>query len=208
LIVTTDGAQGGAHTSIPRGPELARVRADETRCAAEALGIQPPILLDFPDAKLGDYTDDPTRLFRLTQEIYQHLQPLSPDALISWGPDGATGHPDHRLTSDIVTQLVRSGAPGIPQHLFYASLPASGMLAINPGRGVPPYLIPQAKYFTVHVPFTEKDFDAARRAMSCHRTQFTEDVVQRVVDAARSEWKGALPLVPFVATDAGTVLLR
>ena len=53
MIIVTDGAQGGAHTSIPRGPELARVRADEARCAADALGVHPPILLGFPDAELG-----------------------------------------------------------------------------------------------------------------------------------------------------------
>ena len=45
LIIATDGAQGGAHTSIPRGPELARVRSEEARCATDALGIHPPILL-------------------------------------------------------------------------------------------------------------------------------------------------------------------
>ena len=37
LIIATDGAQGGAHTSIPRGPELARVRSEEARCATDAL---------------------------------------------------------------------------------------------------------------------------------------------------------------------------
>src|SRR5438093_12716708 len=38
-IIATDGAQGGAHTSIARGPELARVRGEEARCAADALGV-------------------------------------------------------------------------------------------------------------------------------------------------------------------------
>jgi LmbE family N-acetylglucosaminyl deacetylase len=109
LVIATDGAQGGAHTSIPRGPELARVRSDEARCAADALGIHPPILLGFPDAQLGNYADEPARLFRLTQRVHEELQRLSPDAVITWGPDGATGHPDHRLVSSVVTQLVRAG---------------------------------------------------------------------------------------------------
>src|SRR5690349_17105885 len=47
-IFATDGAQGGAHTDIPRGPELARVRADEAACSARALGARPPIVLGFP----------------------------------------------------------------------------------------------------------------------------------------------------------------
>src|SRR5438128_7238089 len=37
LIIATDGAQGGKHTTIPRGPELARVRGEEARCATDAL---------------------------------------------------------------------------------------------------------------------------------------------------------------------------
>jgi len=116
LIIATDGAQGGRHTSIPRGPELARVRGEEARCAAKALGIHAPILLAFPDAQLGSYMDDPARLLHVTAQVEGELQRLRPDALITWGPDGGTSHPDHRLVSSIVTQLVRAGAPGVPEH--------------------------------------------------------------------------------------------
>jgi hypothetical protein len=112
LIIATDGAQGGAHTPIPRGAELAGIRAEEVRCAASALGIQPPILVGFPDAQLGSYMEDPSRLFQLTARLQGELQRLHADALITWGPDGGTGHPDHRLVSSVVTQLVRAGAPG------------------------------------------------------------------------------------------------
>jgi LmbE family N-acetylglucosaminyl deacetylase len=114
LIIATDGAAGGQQTSIPRGPELARVRAEEARCATDALGLKPPILLGFPDGQLGNYAEDPVRLFRLTQRVHEELQRLRPDALITWGPDGGTGHPDHRLVSAVVTQLARTGAPGVP----------------------------------------------------------------------------------------------
>ncbi len=138
LVIATDGAAGGQQTSIPRGPELARARAEEARCATDALGAAPPILLGFPDGQLGNYSDDPLRLFKLTQRLHEELQRLRPDALITWGPDGGTGHPDHRLVSAVVTQLVRTGAPGVPERLFYASLPAEAMRVVNPSRGAPP----------------------------------------------------------------------
>jgi LmbE family N-acetylglucosaminyl deacetylase len=207
LIIATDGAQGGANTSIPRGPELAKVRAEEAACSAKALGIHPPILLGFPDGALGNYPADPGLLFRLTQRVHEELQRLKPDALITWGPDGGTGHPDHRLVSDIVTQLVRAGAPGVPEHVFYAYIPAEGFRAMNPARGTPPLMLPLAKYFTVRVSFTATDFDAARRSMSCHRTQYPEDVVQRVTEASRQLWNGAIAFVPLFPTSAGTELL-
>jgi LmbE family N-acetylglucosaminyl deacetylase len=206
LIIATDGAQGGLHTSIPRGAELAGIRADEVRCAASALGSQPPILLGFPDAHLGSYMEDPSRLFRLTERLQAELQRLHPDALITWGPDGGTSHPDHRLVSSIVTQLVRAGAPGATERLFYVSIPADGMRMMNPQRGEPTFLLPQPKYFTMRVRFTPGDAAAAVRAMSCHRTQFSDDVIQRLGAMQSRELNETLPLAPYLATDGGTDL--
>ena len=209
LIIATDGAQGAAHTSIARGPELARVRREEAVCAVDALGIHnAPILLGFPDAQLGNYMDDPTRLFQLTARVQGELQRLRPDAVITWGPDGATGHPDHRLVSSIVTQLVRAGAPGAPNRLFYASIPLEGMRAMNPARPEPPFLIPQAKYFSARVSFSPADFEASLSSMACHRTQYPGDVMQRVSEAMRRASKGELALVPLFPMAATTDLFR
>ena len=93
MIVVTDGAQGGSNTSIPRGPELAKVRVAEAQCAAEALGLKPPTVLDFPDAKLGDFSADPSLLYRVTARLAQELERIRPDAIVTWGPDGGMGHP-------------------------------------------------------------------------------------------------------------------
>ena len=54
-----------SYTSIPRGPELARVRSEEMQCATKALGTQPPVQLGFPDGELGHYAADPSRLVQL-----------------------------------------------------------------------------------------------------------------------------------------------
>lgn len=206
LVIVTDGAQGGAHTSIPRGPVLARVRSEEARCSTDALGIRPPILLGFPDAQLGNYADDPARLFRLTERMQEQLQQLRPDALITWGPDGGTGHPDHRLVSSVVTQLVRAGAPGAPERLFYVSIPIEGMRVMNPSRPEPAFLVPQPKYLSTRVAFTTADGDAARRSMACHRTQYSEDIVRRVSDMQSRVWSGTLSFVPYLQTGGGTDL--
>jgi len=208
VIIATDGAQGTSNTTIPAGPALAQARAEEARCAATALGINPPILLGFPDARLGNFLEEPGRLYALTQRIQQELQRLRPDALLTWGPDGGTGHPDHRLVGDLVTQLVWAGAPGAPEHLFYASIPVEGFQAINPERGAPPFLVPQAKYFTVQIAFTPADLATARRSLECHRTQFPEATVARLTDAMARTWNGVIPLVPFLAGDAGTDLFQ
>jgi LmbE family N-acetylglucosaminyl deacetylase len=208
MIVVTDGAQGGAKTSIPVGPELGKARADEARCAAAALGAQPPVLLGFPDAELGSYRADPSRLYQVTSRIAAELERLRPDAIITWGPDGGTGHPDHRLVSSIVTQLVRAGAPGASERLFYASLPVEGFAVVNPGRGAPPFVVPQSKLFNVRVPFADADLEASRRAMACHKTQYADDTVQRVSEAMKAAFKGVLPFTRPFSMEASSDLFR
>jgi N-acetyl-1-D-myo-inositol-2-amino-2-deoxy-alpha-D-glucopyranoside deacetylase len=196
LIIATDGAAGSKQTSVPPGVELARVRAEEARCATDALGLKPPVLLGFPDGQLGNYAEDPLRLFRLTQRLHEELQRLRPDALITWGPDGGTGHPDHRLVGAIVAQLVRTGAPGVPDRVFYMSLPAEVMRAVNPARGAPPLLVPQAKHLITRVPFSPVDLEAARRSLSCHKTQFPPETMMQIAEAAKQAWNGVIPLAP------------
>src|SRR6185436_17481664 len=56
MIVVSDGSGGsGSQTYLarpdsgPTGDALAKVRADEARCAAALLGAHEPVLLGFPD---------------------------------------------------------------------------------------------------------------------------------------------------------------
>jgi len=214
IIATGGGAGAGQQGHIPRpettvaGEDLVRQRAEEARCAAQVLGIQPPILLGFPDGKLGDYIGDRTLIYQVTQRIAEELARLRPDAVITWGPDGGTGHPDHRIVSNIATQLQRAGAPGVPERVFYMNLPVEGMRAMNPQRGEPPLTVPQPKFFTVRVPFAPEDLQVMERSMACHRSQFTPEVVQRVLPAMVRAWDGAIPLIPAFPTPSGTDLFR
>ena len=215
LIIASDGAAGfGQQGNIPRpdataqGEELVRQRAEEARCATQTLGIQPPILLGFPDGKLGDYAGDRALIYRVTQRIAEELGRLRPDAVVTWGPDGGTGHPDHRIVSNIVTQLQRAGAPGVPERVFYMNLPLEGMRAMNPQRREPPLTVPQTRYFTMRVPFAPDDLRVMERSMACHRSQFTAEVVQRVLPAMVRAWDGAIPLIPAFATAPGTDLFQ
>jgi LmbE family N-acetylglucosaminyl deacetylase len=215
LLIASDGAAGfGQQGHIPRpdstpqGEELARVRAEEARCAAQALGAQPPLLLGFPDGKLGDYVGDRSLTYRLTQRMAEELGRLRPDAIVTWGPDGGVGHPDHRMVSNIVTQLARAGAPGVPERVFYMYLPVEGIRAMNPQRGEPPLLIPQAKYFTVRVSFTPEDLAASQRSMVCHKTQLKPEVLQRIFPVQAGAWNGVIALVPAFSTAPATDLFR
>jgi LmbE family N-acetylglucosaminyl deacetylase len=215
LIIVTDGS-GGSGTqaylqrpdSGPVGDALAKARADEARCAATTLGARDPILLGFPDGKLGDYLGDRGLMSRLTDRIAREIEQLHPDVVVTWGPDGGTGHPDHRIVSNIATQLLRFGAPGMPERLFYMYLPIEMIRLANPPRGEPPLLFPQAKYFTVKVPFTPADLDAAVQTMACHKTQFSAETMQRFLPARDRVWNGGVSFIPASPSLTGDDLFR
>jgi LmbE family N-acetylglucosaminyl deacetylase len=216
MIVVSDGAAGSGSQgqylarpdSGPTGDSLAKVRADEARCAAAALGARAPTFLGFPDGKLGDYVADRGLMSRLTERVATEIERLRPDVVVTWGPDGGTGHPDHRIVSNIATQLQRTGAPGMPERLFYMYLPAESFRAANAQRGAPPLLIPEAKYFTVRVRFTPPDFDAAMKAMACHRSQFTPEMSQRARSTLEQAWNGQVAFIPASLAMKGDDLFR
>ena len=209
MIVASDGSAGSGSSggylvrsdSSPVGDSLVKARAEEARCAAAALGTMAPLFLGFPDGKLGDYPGDRTLMYRLTERIAREIERLRPDVVITWGPDGGTGHPDHRLVSNIATQLLRAGAPGMTDRLFHMYLPVEAFRALNPQRGEPPLLLPQAKYFNVHVSFTPADFDAAMKSASCHRSQFTPETLQRLMPVMQRVANGK---IAFIRAGAGT----
>jgi hypothetical protein len=96
----------------------------------------------------------------------------------------------------------------VPEPLYYMNLPVESMRAMNPERGAPPLVIPQARYVTTRVSFAPQDFAAAKRSMACHRTQFTPAVIERVSSAAAAAWNGAIPLVPVFSGASATDLFR
>jgi LmbE family N-acetylglucosaminyl deacetylase len=117
---------------------------------------------------------------------------LKPRAVISWGPDGGYGPPDHRLISAVASEVLLE-AHGLPP-LFYVGLPADALKAhptrLSPWAGTDPALL------TIAIPFTDADAAASRRAAQCHQSQFPNDAV---VDAVLAD------LAPVLA---GKVHLR
>ena len=76
-----------------------------------------------------------------------------------------------------------------------------------PTRGEPPLLFPEPKFFTVKVAFTPADLDAAKKAMSCHRSQFSQEMLARMLPEQERIWTGSVAFIPAVAGRAGDDLL-
>ena len=105
LVIATDGAKGVRDFArIPAGPELAAVRTKEASCAAKRLGVRHLHLLGLPDGGLASFD----ALGKLRSALVAIIDSLGPAAIITFGPEGGTGHPDHRLVGDVVTDAVNN----------------------------------------------------------------------------------------------------
>ena len=138
----------------PHGPELTRIVSDETRCACRELGIESPIFLKFEDTKLGQVPDPPWAYHAaMKREIGKTFQQLRPDVVITTGPEGLYGNPDHLMVGAVVTELVQSGAEGAPAQLLYQGFPKDRQSAWH---GEEPFSFVETRFLTVHVPTQER----------------------------------------------------
>src|SRR5688572_6454305 len=82
-------------------PELARIRAEELRAAAEVLAIDRLRLLDFPDSRLSELAPA-----TLVDAIRTAVQECRPEIVATFGPDGLYWHQDHIVVHKVVTQAI------------------------------------------------------------------------------------------------------
>ena len=192
LVIATDGRRGAnEHARIPAGDSLAKVRADEARCSARVLGLQPPILLGFPDAGLADFAPWPgKRLDTLVTRVDSVLRALRPAVVLTWGPDGGYGHSDHRLTGNVVTQIFQSGS--FPEaRLFSPGFPADRTMSAPPWYGQHLHPVSTA-LLTATVAFEAADRAAAARSVACHWSQASPEAQARNMEALDYLWQGAV----------------
>ncbi len=92
LVCATRGERGWFESEGPDpGLEgVARIRESELRCAAEYLGIQDVRFLDYIDGDVDQA--DPEEIIG---KLVSHIRRIKPQVVVSFGPDGAYGHPDH-----------------------------------------------------------------------------------------------------------------
>lgn len=185
LITAADGSKGvTAHYGMPAGKELAIVRAEELRCTARTLGINPPILLNFEDGMLVSRALLPD----LANQLDSLIRKIKPHTVITFGPDGGYGHPDHRMVSNITTQLFQKNYKEYQSQLLYVGIPN------NIFDNAPEISTPQANWFkdnfhTTHIDqlkyrieYQEEDLDRAREGLYCCASQFTRAIMDELVE--------------------------
>jgi LmbE family N-acetylglucosaminyl deacetylase len=192
LVIATDGSKGVRDfAKIPAGAELAAARVKEANCAATRLGVRRLHLLGLPDGGLASFDE----LGKLRSGLAAIIDSLEPAVIITFGPEGGTGHPDHRLVGDVATQIVQSDARYAKVDLLYASLP-SERLRTAP-RAEPTVNGMAQSLLTLRVPFDERDLAAGREEFACHRSQYTPAEMELVNKYLAHAWNGTVWLRPW-----------
>ena len=135
VISATYGENGprGDNESLSTN-EFADLRRSELQVACKALGIHPPMFLECADRAVAAICWNSA-----AKEMARIIRRLRPDVVITFGPDGISGHPDHVALSQIVTSafwvatvyksprqtLTRPTPAGLYYVLHSASVPES-----------------------------------------------------------------------------------
>ena len=104
VVFATSGDDGPDMTGRGLyGEALARVRENEAQESLIRIGItKPPLFLKIPDSYVSEHKTE------LSDRITEIIREYHPGMVITFGPDGVTGDPDHITTGRITDQIFDS----------------------------------------------------------------------------------------------------
>jgi LmbE family N-acetylglucosaminyl deacetylase len=195
FLLTATRGEKGRYRGHPRGdrehpgPEaLARIRELELHAAASVLGVKDVSLLGYDDQHV-----DRVGPRRAIADIAAHIRRVRPDVVLTFGPDGAYGHPDHIAISQFTTAAIVAAADATFEHdgaarelrphpvskLYYIAWPETTWAAyqaavgtlLSTVDGVDRQARPWPDWAITTVVDTREYWSAAWRAVSCHDSQ-------------------------------------
>lgn len=134
LVCATRGEAGwfGPPDEYPGPFALGQIRERELYAAADVLGIRSIRFLDECDGML-----DRAQPARVVSRIVRQIREIRPDVVVTFGPDGAYGHPDHIAISQFTTTAVMAAndvgyltgdlLPHQVQKLYYMAFSAAAI---------------------------------------------------------------------------------
>ncbi len=186
LVIATDGRYGVTdHAGIPAGDSLVEVRNGELACSCRALGIEPPIHLSRRDMLGMEQGMDAFfgQLIGMEDALEAVIDSLRPEVIITFGPDGDSGHPDHRLTADVTTELFFSGKLKYRPELYYFSYTPSQATKYSDWN----LNYADEQFLNTRISFSETDAERYYDAIRCHQSQFTQQAMEDWIAAERAD---------------------
>lgn len=124
LVTATRGDRGRyqgrrpGEDGHPGQSALAALREQELRAAASALGISDVTVLDYGDQQLAT-----SRTHAVISDIAGRIRAERPDVVVTFGMDGAYGHPDHIAISQFTSAAIVAAAGVAPNPDAHVSEP-------------------------------------------------------------------------------------
>ncbi len=162
-LITATRGEKGSRLDVPDNVDTGTAREAELRAAAAIMGIRNIYFLDYVDGELYKASIDD-----VAGKIADIMRRVEPEIVITFGPDGISGHTDHITVGKAATrafkQLTAEGKG--PRKLYYVTIAASA-------------LPDAAEYGVATRPDEEinlatdiyKYFDSKIKALSAHRSQ-------------------------------------
>jgi LmbE family N-acetylglucosaminyl deacetylase len=199
-ICATRGEAGSIRDSRLATPAtLGAVREQELREALSHVGLSELRLLGFRDSGMENTpdNDDPRALIQQPPEVILthltgHIRDLRPATVVTFGPEGIYGHPDHILIGRIAARAVELAAdptwlpalsePWRVSALYHTVAPRESMLALLDHPDQPLGEISEESRNNLGTPSSDithwldvsRWLDRKRKALAAHRTQFNE----------------------------------
>jgi len=179
-VLTATRGQAGSRGEPPicSLEELPAVREAELRCACSALGLLPPIVLDYQDGQLAEA--DPEEL---TAQILQVVKETRPQVMLTFGSDGLSGHPDHIAIGQAAAEAFRCAEEVAA--LYTLAVPRS--LAESLGMKQIRAVSDDSIALTVDV---STAWESKMSAIRCHRTQLGESPILDAPEARQRLFLG------------------
>lgn len=99
VVAITDGEAGFPADDRRPPTQRAEQRRRELRAAMALIGVHDVRFLGIADGAVATEPAD-----RLVAQISDLIREVDPDAIVTFGPDGITGHSDHVANSELVTR--------------------------------------------------------------------------------------------------------
>ena len=99
MLTATAGEKGTDDSALYDSAEFAAFRRAELIASVAELGVTDVRFLGLRDGEC-DVADDEAQI----SAVLDVIDDVRPDAIVTFGPDGITGHPDHRTVSGWTTQ--------------------------------------------------------------------------------------------------------
>ncbi len=164
-LVTATRGEGSTLSLADAGdPDaLGATREKELNCAVSVLGIQSADQLGYPDTLLNEV---PTE--ELGARFADEIRRVRPDLVLTFGPGGITGNPDHIAVTDAVKYALRD-FQSQPLNLWQWVLPEDVAVELRRMSGAP--FAGAAPEEITTVMDVSEHMDRQRAAIDCHRSQ-------------------------------------